>query len=43
MRLDGIPAAPGSPVEPVAGPENAALFSGSGEAEERSRAFAGVR
>jgi small-conductance mechanosensitive channel len=44
VRLDGaLPQAPHTPAAPVTDHENAALFTGSGEAEERSRAFAGSR
>ena len=42
VRLDGAPAAVDAPVEPGPERENAALFSGSREADERSRAFAGA-
>jgi small-conductance mechanosensitive channel len=43
VRLDGAAAAADSPVVPVPERENAALFSGSCEADERSRAVAGAR
>ena len=42
LRLDGaLPPAPVAPVMSVSDHENAALFTGSSEARERSRAFAG--
>ena len=43
VRLDGASATPDSPADGGTGPESAALFSGSREADERSRAFAGAR
>ena len=44
VRLDGGAAsAPVAPVMSVAEHENAALFTGSSEARERSRAFTGAR
>jgi small-conductance mechanosensitive channel len=44
LRLDGaLPQAPAAPVMSVTDHENAALFTGSSEARERSQAFAGAR
>jgi hypothetical protein len=43
VRLDGGSTASDSTVEPGPEREGAALFSGSSEADERSRAFAGAR
>ncbi len=44
LRLDGaLPQAPATPVMSVNDHENAALFTGSSDAQERSRAFAGSR